>query len=167
MVKFATLNKGIYAMTAYFLTLCSSLKNMTVKQSTFLLVLISCAAFGQRDKQTLIGQWNGVQGSDTMTFIFSNDGIITMLNKTRNETMGGRESMRLGKKVRLTYATDLTKKPFALDLIIQEIETKKEQGRMKGIFEFLNGEQIKINFGPGNDRPTTFDHFSVTMTRVQ
>ena len=132
---------------------------------TFFLVLASWTIYAQSDNPKLIGQWEGFQGADSMTFVFEKDSIVTMLNKTKKETIGGRENVREGRKVRTIYSVDLSERPFAIDLIIQETETNHEQGRMKGIFVFLGENKMKINFGPGNSRPTTFDQFSVTMTK--
>lgn len=134
---------------------------------TVLLLLLSCSVYGQPEFKKLVGRWEGIQGSDTVTFLFESDSTITMTNKKDPQVIGGRENVRKGKKVRMIYTVDASQKPFAIDMIIQEIETTIEQLRMKGIFEFIDNNEININFGPGVSRPVAFDQLSIRMIRKE
>lgn len=55
--------------------------------------------------------------------------------------------------------------PVAIDFIIQDAETKEEQGRMTGIIEFLREDQFRINLGPAGGRPKEFDGDTIVLTR--
>lgn len=130
------------------------------------LVFTSGIAMAQNGQPELTGKWTGVESGDSLAFIFDPDGVITMLNSGDKETViGGRAAVRRGKQIRMIYQTDLSRKPFTIDFIIQEVATGNEQGRMEGIFEFLNERQIKLNIAPGKKRPTSFEDFFLVLTK--
>ena len=132
-----------------------------------LLLFISCSSYGQNEFQKLIGRWEGIQGRDTLTLVFDTDTVITMSNKNDRIVIGGRDNIRKGKKVRMIYAVDTSQKPFGIDFIIEEIEGKVEQGRMKGIIEFLSDKEIRIDFGPSKDRPVAFGQSAVNLIKKE
>jgi hypothetical protein len=137
------------------------------KRLTALMVFISWIAYGQSDHEGLVGQWEGVDAGDSLMFVFEKDSIMTVFNgRDKQMIFGGRESVRLGKKVVMIYLTDLSRKPFAIDFVILEIETRIEQGRMKGIFEFVGENKIRISIWPDKERPTTFEGPFVVLTKM-
>ncbi len=131
-----------------------------------LAVFASNLAYSQSDNLSLVGEWEGFEGTGRLTFIFESDSVITMLNsKDPGTILGGRESIRNEKKVRMIYLLDKSQKPFAIDFVIQETNSKIELGRMKGILEFEGENKLKINFRPGKERPTSFENDFITITR--
>lgn len=71
-----------------------------MKGLIFVLMLIASSAFAQ-DNSTLVGTLEGTDRTDTLSFVFEPDSIITMVNKTDKETIGGRETTRKGRVVQL------------------------------------------------------------------
>jgi hypothetical protein len=74
----------------------------------------------------------------------------------------------LEERAEFRYEIKETEKPYALDFIVTEIETKIERGRMLCLFELMSDDSMKIvlQYEKEKGRPTSFDG-SVTLTKAR
>jgi hypothetical protein len=83
-----------------------------------------------------------------------------------NEIMGGKNFVgKNGKKVDMKYVIDSTKSPIWMDLIITDLETKRNDTLLKGIIRFIRNDKIeyKISNGKRCDSFTLDDDNSETI----
>ena len=86
--------------------------------------------------QSLVGSWKTIINHDEIGFSFDTLGFASM--RSDGETIGGEMFLMDGKKSYIEYNTNLSAKPYQLDLILFHYQTKKELKRMLAIFNFTD-----------------------------
>ncbi len=105
--------------------------------------------------QNLIGSWKSIINNEEIGFSFDSLGYATM--KGEGETIGGEMFLMDGKKYYMKYSTNLTTKPYKLDLILFDYKTKKEIRRMLAIYSFKADNKLQICLNTeGTGRPKDF-----------
>lgn len=105
--------------------------------------------------QNLVGSWKTIINNDEIGFSFDSLGYATM--KGEGETIGGEMFLMDGKKYYMKYSTNLSAKPYKLDMILFDYKTKKEIRRMLAIYSFTNDNKLQICLNTEDtDRPKDF-----------
>lgn len=118
------------------------------------LLFCSQAAFAQQPAKEIVGTWEGVDGNDTLTFVFETEGYFTMMKS--KQSFGGRSMNVKGKNMSLTYALDETQSPMHLDLILTDLETGVQNpDRMLALVSFIDDNSLKMIIG--RTRPDDID----------
>jgi uncharacterized protein (TIGR03067 family) len=92
--------------------------------------------------QNLVGSWKTIINNDEIGFSFDSLGYATM--KGEGETIGGEMFLMDGKRYYMKYSTNLSAKPYQLDMILFDYKTKKEIRRMLAIYSFTNDNKLQI-----------------------
>jgi hypothetical protein len=92
--------------------------------------------------QSLVGSWKTIINHDEIGFSFDTLGFASM--KSDGQTIGGEIFLMDGKKYYMKYNTNLSTKPYQLDLILFDYQSKKELRRMIAIFNFIDDSKIQI-----------------------
>ena len=105
--------------------------------------------------QSLVGSWKTIINHDEIGFSFDALGFASM--KSDGQTIGGEIFLMDGKKYYMKYNTNLSTKPYQLDLILFDYQSKKELRRMIAIFNFIDDSKIQICLNTeGISRPKDF-----------
>ena len=105
--------------------------------------------------QSLVGSWKTIINHDEIGFSFDTLGFASM--RSDGETIGGEMFLMDGKKYYMKYNSNLSTKPYQLDLILFDYQTKKELRRMLAIFNFTDDSKLQICLNTeGISRPKDF-----------
>lgn len=120
--------------------------------------------------QSLVGSWKTIINHDEIGFSFDTSVFASM--KSDGQTIGGEIFLMDGKKYYMKYNTNLSTKPYQLDLILFDYQTKKELRRMLAIFNFIDDSKLQICLNTeGISRPKDFknkeDCFKLTKVIEQ
>ena len=113
-----------------------------------------------------LGHWQGEDQSEVGYMILDKEGFAAFI--IEGDTLGGPSFVLEGLEAFMTYEIDYAAEPFTIDFILSTSEDGAELGRLPGIFEFPERNQMHlcVNFG-GQERPTTFvEEDSIVFERV-
>jgi len=134
----------------------------------FLLAISSLTSFKapQVKEFLLAGKWKADGVTNSIDYlIFDSEGYAAMQRGT--EVLGGKEFVINGKKGRMTYKTDYSKKPAHLDFVVTKVDSK-ETMTIKAIIEIINNDEIKVAISEGDDqRPDNFNASTIVFKRVK
>ena len=117
-----------------------------------ILLFITIIGYSQK---SLYGKWESTEKGDVGFFNFDEKGYAVL--SVNNESLGGENYMYNGITANLTYTVDYTTNPINIDLILTNIESNTELGRVLGIIEFIGNKKIKIRLDfEGIGRPLNF-----------
>lgn len=121
----------------------------------FSLCLFFCAFTDLNDKH--VGKWIGEDKGSFGYLILDEDGFASF--EIKGKSYGGKESIRNGKKVKMSYIINYSTKPIYIDFIISEIGTNSIQIKFTGIIQFKTENKMKIalQFNPNLERPSSFN----------
>lgn len=115
--------------------------------------IISCNSQEKISDFKIVGKWKSEDDSGCAYFFFTESGFAHFeFEKVKMDSIFTRN----GKNYNLTYEIDYNSKPINLDLLLQNIETKKGM-KMLGMIEIINRNEILFARGEGNkERPLNF-----------
>ena len=114
-----------------------------------------------------VGKWVGKAKGEVGFLILDQDGYATI--EINGQVFGGRESVRNGELVNLTYTIDYFANPISIDFVLSEVGSNREQGRFRGIIEFKHSESmlLALEFNSARPRPADFNRSAITLERVR
>ena len=130
-------------------------------------MFIACAS--NKQDQNIIGTWETVNNSVRGEFKFDSSGYVTMIQGS-NVTGGKKEFMKDERLTTFTYTVNYKSDPMSVDLILTDVETKREYPRrILGIFEFIGNNEMKLCLNFVGVRPSSWietkDQKVVNLTR--
>jgi hypothetical protein len=144
-----------------------------MKKNLLLFLLLTSLSYAQTKKEILVGTWQGTDANSVKNkMIFTPDNFISMT--VNGELIGGKNYIikggkNNGQKALLKYEINESKVPVTLDIIAIILEKDKEieKGRILGIVEFKNDDEIKINLSLNGTRATEFDEENtISLKRI-
>lgn len=112
-----------------------------------------------------IGRWEGRDKGEVGFLIFDTKGYATI--QAMGKTMGGEEFLIGNNAAYMTFEIDYETTPYTVDFIIQQISDDAELARLKGIFEYLDKNTLKLALGFDGSRPSEFgEDTDVVFERV-
>lgn len=117
-------------------------------------------------KQRLVGSWSLKSNTENSKIIFSRSGFAEII--ADNVSIGGANTIdeSTGAEYSLVYEIDESQSPMHIDFIF--MSGGMEIGRMKGIFDLVNNNSIKIKVAESIDQPRPVSlNESETFTRIR
>lgn len=111
-------------------------------KKAFLIGIFTFVICLHNQAQSLVGSWKAIIDNDEIEFKFDSTGFATM--KSEGETIGGEMFIMDGKKYYMKYSTNLSAKPYQLDMILFDYKTKKEIRSILAIYSFTNDNKLQI-----------------------
>lgn len=137
-----------------------------MKKLFFLLLLVPLLSFNSGEgKINIVGKWKGEDKKEIGYMIFDSDGYASI--EMGEQTVGGKEFVLNGKKGSMTYSINLDTVPVNIDLIITQLETKKQM-KMLYIAKYLDEKTMILASNFNSERPIEFNSDnSIKMHRVE
>ncbi len=139
----------------------------------FLVLLILNACAGSKftkNNTSYIGEWNGIDNWNNKGDIKLNSNGYASLS-INGENLGGDNFIVEGIPSELKYVIDYNKKPVWIDFILYEKGNNIEQGRLRGIVEFIDDKKIRLLLNSNEERYLNFDKsldkHIITLTKKQ
>ena len=120
-----------------------------------LLLAISFTSFIGSDSR-FIGKWKTVSEGQTIFINFDKD--CTAYFILDGQKMGGKDFVVEGHIVNMTYEINDSIRPNAIDIVLRKKDDRIEVERIKGIYEFINDDKLKLNLNfERGGRPKSFN----------
>jgi hypothetical protein len=134
-----------------------------MKKLLLIFFIITNICYSQDIKETIVGDWIGIDiDGNKEKMIFSNDNYVSMT--INGEFMDGRNYVvkggkNVGQKGFIKYEIDNSSLPIKIDVIAIMLENNQivEKGRILGILDFINKNEMKINLSYSGIRETEFN----------
>jgi len=127
--------------------------------------IISCNSQEKISNFNIVGKWKAEDYSGSGYFIFSKSGFASY---NYGDIKMDSVFTRNNRNYNFTYEIDYNSNPMNLDLLLQNIETKKGM-KMLGMIKLINRNEILFARGDGNkERPTNFNgKETIKLKRVE
>ncbi|MCE7995760.1 MAG: hypothetical protein HEP71_27525 [Roseivirga sp.] len=111
--------------------------------------------FPQNQETKHLGTWEGDDGVDIGYLILDKEGYATL--KANGEVMGGKSAVIRGIEVYMLFEINYQSAPVEIDFVIYKLADDVEMGRLKGILEFIDDNNMKLALGYTGSRPENFE----------
>lgn len=124
-----------------------------MKLSLFLSLLL--LSFWQSTNNKHLGTWEGDDGIEVGYLILDEEGYATL--KTDGEVIGGKSTVVGGMEAYMLFEINYQSTPVEIDFVVHKLADDTEMGRLKGIMEFIDDNNMKLALGYSGDRPEDFE----------
>ena len=141
-----------------------------MKKIVILLFIVAGICNAQTYKNKIVGEWIATDyDGNSSRMIFSDDNYLSMTINGKfvdGKSVEITESPNKGEKNILKYELFDSTFPIEIDIIAITIEDGKsmEKGRILGIVEFLNKDEIRINLNLNENRASEFNNDNIQST---
>jgi len=120
-------------------------------------LLICCFALqAWAQPASLIGKWKATQKNELVYMVFGEDSTFKMIHD--EDTMGGKRFIFGESEATSAFKVDTSARPRQIDLIVTEKSSGTVIYRMKGVYEMIGPDKVRIrmNKDNGGERPKSF-----------
>lgn len=131
---------------------------------TLLLFATSLSLSAQDENEKLIGTWTGESKGEVGSFIFDEEGFVTII--IGQDTFGGKSFEMEGMTGNMTYVVDFNGDPHSLEMTLN-IDGVGPTGTLYGLFEYIDEDTMKMGAGAMNEKITAITEENSIILRRQ